>query len=288
MIQKLSFLFAILGLLFITACEDDEPAPVDIVEPSISLSDNGNVDGSIVLPGDTLQVSIQGMAGTNELAFVRFFENGERLPDFATRLFVNDSLSPTTQLNIAPDSDNRQQLEIDIRILAAELGGNYNVEIELADEDNNASRVSFSYFVRDVETSEGVLVNAAQADSTGGLILSTGQGTGDDDDDADIIDLGINSDQPDAENWIQRIASIDTSIVKLAIFPSGFDFDGVLTKARVSESFDEGEEVAETGLIEIGDVFAVQRGEAAYLLRVSEVNISPNDNSDSYSFEIKQ
>jgi hypothetical protein len=288
MIQKLSFLFAILGLLFIVACEDDEPAPVDIVEPSISLSDVGNVDGSIVLPGDTLRVSIQGMAGTNELAFVRFFENEERLPNFATRLFVNDSLSPTTQLNIDPESSNRQQLEIDIRILAAELGGNYNVEIELADEDNNASRVSFSYFVKDVETSEGVLVNAAQDDNTGGLILATGQGTGDDDDDADIIDLGINSDLPDAENWVQRIASIDTSIVKLAIFPPSFEFDEVLTKARVSESFDEGQEVAETGTLEVGDVFAVQRGEEAYLLRVSEVNVSPNDNSDSYTFEIKQ
>jgi len=288
MVNKLLFIFSILGLLFITACEEDEPAPIDIVNPSISLTDVGNVDGTIVLPGDTLRVSIQGMAGTNELEHVRFFENGERLPNFATRLFVNDSLSPTTQLNIAPGSSNRQQLDIDIRILAAELGGNREVEIELADGDGNASRVSFSYFVRDVTMVEGVLINAEQADTTGGLNLTTGQGTGDDDNDADIKDLGIDTNLPDAENWNQSIAATDTSEVTLAVLPSSFDFDGVLTKARVQSSFDEAEVIFESDKVEIGDIFAVQRGDEAFLLLVTDVTVTTNDNSDSYTFSIKQ
>src|SRR6056297_4112639 len=158
MYKNILFLFVSAALLFVSACsDDDDNSIVEVDNPQVSITDAQHIDNSILLPGDTVRFSVQGQAGTNPLQHVRFFENGERLPNFATRLFVNDSLSPTTQLNIAPGSSNRQQLDIDIRILAAELGGNREVEIELADGDGNASRVSFSYFVRDVTMVEGVL-----------------------------------------------------------------------------------------------------------------------------------
>jgi hypothetical protein len=288
MINKLTLFIAILGLFFVMACnDDDEPSgPIDIENPSISLTDVGNVDGTIVFPGDTLRLAIDGQAGTNPLAYVRFFENGERLPNFQTRLFVNDSLSPTTQLNIAPESSIAEQLEIDIMILAPELGGNYDVEIELADADDNGSRVSLSYFVQDVVTIDGTLVNAAQADSTGGLDLDSGQGTGTDDANAEILDLGTNDDPP-AENWNQQIEANDTSLVTLAVLPPDFDFDGVLTKARVQDSFNEGIEIINSEEVEVGDFFAVRRGDDAYILSVTAVNVTPDNDNDSYTFDIK-
>ncbi len=290
MYKNILFLFVATALLFVVACSDDDENPViEVDNPQVSITDAQNIDNSILLPGDTVRFSVQGQAGTNPLEHVRFFENGERLANFTTRLFVNDSLSPSTQLNIAPGSANAAALDIDVMILVPQLGGNYEVEIELADRDENTSRASLSYFVKDVVESEGVLENSAKDGPTGGLDLSSGESTSFESTSADIIDFGNN---PDG-SWQQRIANVDTNLVadrplQLVVFDGGLDFDGILTKAQVRERFQEGEVVEDSGReVETGEVYGLVRGVEYFLLSVASVNNSSGDNNDSYTFSIK-
>ncbi len=284
MIKKIPFLFAILGLLFLSACGDDDP--IDIINPSLTIIDDNNVDGSIVSPGDTLIVSIDAIAGTNELNSLTFRENGERLPDFAERLFLDGSIAPSNLLLLQGDS--RQEFLTEVGIVAPEMAGNYEVEIVVADEEENSATVSFSYFVSDLNTLEGVLLNQGGPAGTGGLDLDSGTGTGSSDPEAEIRDLGIDTDSIPAENWIQRIAPITANGVELAALSAEFDFDAVVTQAQVGESFDESATVSESDVVEVGDVFAVRQGSNNYLLLVTAVTVTANDNNDSYTFTIKQ
>lgn len=282
---NLPFLFVLLSLLFVVACGDDDEDPI-VENPELSLFDDGDVDGSVVSPGDTLRVSIEAFAGTGELNSLTFLENGERLPNFAERLFINGASAPSNALLL--DSNSRQEFGAEIMLLAAEEAGNYDVEIVVADEDDNSANVSFSYFVSDVNILEGVLLNAGGPAGTGGLDLDSGQGTGSTSDIAEIQDQGIDINRPVDENWIQRIAPVVGNNVELAALSSEFDFEAVVTRAEVADSFDESATVAESDVVQVGDVFAVRRGTNHYLLLVTDVNVTPNDNNDSYTFTIKQ
>ena len=287
MIKNLPFLFAILALLFVTACGDDDDPIITVENPELTLFDDGDVNGSVVAPNDTLFVSIQAFAGTNDMASLAFFENGERLPNFAERLLVNGAPAPSNLLPL--DSNFNQEFDAEITLLAAEMAGNYEVEIVVADADNNSATVSFSYFVSDVTTLEGVLLNAGGPAGTGGLDLDLGQGTGSDDADAEIRDQGIDLGAPaDSLNWIQRIAPITGNGVELAALTAEFDFEAVVTRAQVAESFDEAATVSESDVVQVGDVFAVRRDASHYLLLVTDVNVTPDDNNDSYTFTIKR
>lgn len=285
MIKRIPFLFAILGLVFLSACGDDDP--IDVINPDFVLTDDNNVDGSVVQPGDTLTVTLEAIAGTNEINSLTVRENGEPLPNFADRLFLDDSIAPSNVLLLQGGS--RQEFTTEITILAAEMAGVYDVEFVVADEENNSSMVSFSYFVSDLNPLEGVLLNQGGPVGTGGLDLDNGMGTGSSDAEAEIRDQGIDLQaEADSLNWIQRIAPITGNGVELAALSAEFDFDAVFTQAQVAESFDAAATVSESEVVEVGDVFAVRRDTNHYLLLVTDVNVTPDDNTDSYTFTIKR
>jgi len=289
MIKNLPFLFLLLSLLFV-ACGDDDDDPI-IQDPQLSLFDDADVDGSVVSPGDTLMVSIEAFAGTGEMNSLTFFENGERLPNFAERLFINGTSAPSNLLVL--DTNSRQEFAADIMLIAAEVAGNYDVEMVVADADNNSATVSFSYFVSDVTTLEGVLLNQGGPEGTGGLDLDNGVGTGSQDPEAEIRDLGIDTNEdPD---WIQRIAPVEEQFVEhkieLATLSSEFDFDAVATQLQVAEAFDDANTISQSDVVEVGDMFAVRTADDRnYILLVTDINLTAEtgDNTDSYTFTIKQ
>src|SRR6056297_577087 len=289
MIKNLPFLFLLLSLLFV-ACGDDDDDPI-IQDPQLSLFDDADVDGSVVSPGDTLMVSIEAFAGTGEMNSLTFFENGERLPNFAERLFINGTSAPSNLLVL--DTNSRQEFAADIMLIAAEVAGNYDVEMVVADADNNSATVTFSYFVSDVTTLEGVLLNQGGPEGTGGLDLDNGVGTGSQDPEAEIRDLGIDTNEdPD---WIQRIAPVEERFVEhkieLATLSSEFDFDAVATQLQVAEAFDDANTISQSDVVEVGDMFAVRTADDRnYILLVTDINLTAEtgDNTDSYTFTIKQ
>jgi len=286
MFKQIPFLLALFSLLFVVACGDDDD-PIDVIDPNISLIDTNNVNVSIVSPGDTLRVTIEALAGTNDINSLTIFENGVRLPNFAERLFFNGDPAPSNAVLL--DSNSREEFTLNVMILAADMAGAYEIEFEVADDEQNAATVEFSYFVSDITTLEGVLLNQGGPAGTGGLDLDTGEGTGSGDPDAEIRDQGIDEiNFPPAENWLQRIAPIMGNNVELAALSSEFDFDAVATQAQVVESFDEAATVSESDVVEVGDVFAVRRDGNHYLLLVTDITVTPNDNEDNYVFSIKQ
>lgn len=291
MFKQIPFLLAIFSLLFVVACGDDDDV-IDVVDPDITLIDTNNVNGSIVSPGDTLRVTIEALAGTNEINSLSIFENGERLPNFEDRLFFNGDPAPSAVVLL--DSNSREEFTIDVMILAADMAGTYEVEFEVADDDDNAATVEFSYFVSDITTLEGVLLNSGGPEGTGGLDLDTGEGTGSEDPQAEIRDLGIDLGAPaDSVNWIQRIAPVEEQFVEhkieLATLSSEFDFDAVATQVQVAEAFDDANAISESDVVEVGDMFAVRTADDRhYILLVTDVNIDPVANDDYYTFTIKQ
>jgi hypothetical protein len=286
MIKNLLFPFVILSLLFATACGDDEDPIIETENPELSLFDDGDVDSSIVESGDTLRVSIQALAGTNEINSLAFFENGVRLPDFADRLFI-DGQSVSSNL-IPLEGDDRQGFDANIMLLAADEAGAYEVEIVVSDADNNSATVSFSYFVTDVNTLEGVIFNA-NGPNGGGLDLDSGMNTSRDDPDAEIRDQGIDLSAPaDSLNWIQRIEPTNT-VVELATLSAEFNFGAVFTQAQVAEAFDDTNTVTQSDVVEVGDMFAVETEDGRnFILLVTDITITPDDNLDNYTFTIKQ
>ena len=288
--KTILFFLIALAFLFVSACSDDDGnAVVQADPPQVILTSNDPAEGTILLHEDTIRLSIQATPGTNPLNTLKVFENGERLTNFKTRLFINDSLAPSTLINIALENPARGGFDMDFIIVAPELGGNYDVEIEVADEDGNAARTSYNYFVKDVVEIDAVLDNAEKTDSTGGLDLNTGAQTEPRDTRAEIRDMGNDL----TGEWTQRIATIDTNLIEerpmeLVIMPSDFNFEGILTKAEVTERFPEGEIVEFFGRkAEVNEVYGVRRLDEYFLFEITGINSDPGSNDDNYSLLIK-
>ena len=148
----------------------------------------------------------------------------------------------------------------------------------------------------------GALLNASGPQGQGGLDLDTGNGNlNSDDSAAEIRDEGIDINAPsNPENWIQRISAVDGSeIRKIGTgVPETFDFDLVETEGEIIDAFNNSDVLTfnnpvtgnlASDLVEVGDLFTVLNsgGDRYYVLRVTDVTRTDNDNADSYVFDIK-
>lgn len=289
LLQKYTIGLLFFAILFMTACNDDDPV-IDI-DPTLSVTYDDFTNGDIVQMGDTIEFTLEALAGTEDLATLVFFEDGSRLDNWEDRLFINEEGASTNALALSGSAVDGFTWEIDL--IVDSMPGEHEVVVEIEDTDGNAASVRFSYNTSNIDTLMGVLFNQGGPDGTGGLDLDTGEGTGTDlpeDANAEIRDQGIDEiNRPPTDNWIQRIAPFDDA--EMASLPSEFDFTSVATQSEIISAFESGTIITdESDVVQEGDVFAVKDNDKYYLILITDVVVTNEafNNDDHYVIDIKK
>lgn len=287
--QKYTLGLLFFAALFMTACSDDDP-PVEI-DPTLELTAGTEFDGAQLLGGDTIELRLNAIAGTNDLATLIFYEDGVRLPNWEDRLFIDDDPASTNALPLQGNDVDGFTLNVDI--LASNTDGEHDLVIEITDTEENTDEVQITYttVTFNIDTLVGVLFNQGGPPGTGGLDLDNGEGTGTvlpDDANAEIRDQGIDTDLPPDDNWIQRIAPFDDA--EMVAMDSEFDFGAVTTESQIINAFEDGTPISESDVVQVGDVFAVSDDGNYYLILITEVNVTNEEfnNDDNYVIDIKK
>lgn len=193
------------------------------------------------------------------------------------------------------DSDLEGFEEAELIIMTPATVGNFIYKITLTDAFGLTAELEFDVNTfRDVEMREDVLLNAGGGQGTGGLDLDTGLSTNSDDPDAEIKDNGIDLNLPVENNWLRTIsAANDAQVRYLRAGENGlsesFSFLDVQFKEDLPALFDNGVEFSggASEVVQVEDVFIVTRDGKFWLLEVIQVVTDPNNNEDSYTFDIK-
>jgi hypothetical protein len=285
--QKYALGMLLFATLFMTACEEDDPT-VEI-DPTLELTAGSEFDGAQLQPGDSINLSLDAMAGTYDLTSLVFFEDGVRLENWENRLFRDGQ--PASSNALALSGNDVDGFETDITILADSMDGDHDLAIEITDAESNTAEVSITYTTAtyNIDTLMGVLFNQDGPADRGGLDLDEGLSTGTvnpDDSIAEVQDLGIDTDSLPEDNWIQKIAPYDDAT--MTYLGNEYDFASVTTQDGIIQAYNEGAVITQSDVVTEGDVFGVQDNGKYYLFHVVEVNITSDDNDDNYVLDIKK
>ncbi len=297
--KKSSNLFLMIVLLaFISySCSDDDnplnPNPI-VVDPSISFDAGTNFvqSGDSVAVDSVFSVQVTASAGTNGLRSLgvridgalldidQFFVDGSPATANPFLLFGSDTTSFTKTISIVADS---------LPFVS------HTYEIEIADATSPTPlREVVSFVITtniDITSLSGrLLSNAGGPAGQGGINLLTGESTGTvsaGNENAQIKDEGIDTDLVPAENWIQKISTINGSILK---YPApGLEFASINSKAQIRNAFNDTDatEFTVSEEIVIDDVFLVENSGTIFIVRVTDIVVTPADNTDYYELSIK-
>jgi len=122
----------------------------------------------------------------------------------------------------------------------------------------------------------------------GGLDLDTGENVSVNASEADIIDLGI-VDPVNDPTWRQQISGANGTTLRAANTsgPELLNFDNINFRETIIAAFDDGVDAAPSEVVEVGNIFIANRGGDYFIMTVTSINVTPNDNRDSYLFDIK-
>jgi len=236
-------------------------APGDASSTLVSLS----IFENDVLATGTNRFFFGGIMAADEFEGTKTLE-GDDINGFTKELFLRVASIDTLiqNLTVVITDSNGQEASLDVTLKAqSDLDGNFL----------------------------GVLLNKSGPDGQGGLDLDTGNG-------------GINSTDPDAEikdegnvsstnqEWQQKISSTGVNqlgMVTANLFPENIGFDDIVSKEQVANIAQQTTQIATSEKVAVGDMFAVYNPtlDRFYLIRVSDINVTDDDNKDGYTFDIK-
>lgn len=316
------FLFQFLGLTllsaaFLTSCTEDDPlgtggtplAPVaSLVVESGFVNDIATVD-----PGTEFKVKLRLQTGSDELKSVKILEDGVNLAPARFKI-NNGNITANNPFLITGSSKSGVTYEITITAHEGfEVTKRYTFEV--TSDDNLTDDVFVTITTSEepgtpvMELTGKLLLNQAGPAGQGGLDLDTGESvgsvmsnTGNPAIDtsykrAEINDEGINN-GPLATNWLQQISGTNGAEVRYigSAMPENFNFDNVKFVEEIIAAFDTGRKFTakdSTGELisdplKVGDVLTVKRGTKYYMIKVTKINVTTNNNNDSYEFSIKK
>lgn len=293
------FLLALLAMAVISVgCNNEDPID-DVVEPVGPTADlmagtepvSGQAyvtDSATVEPGEVFVVNLTADNGNSPLTRIEVLENGAAV-DPSRVIFDGDS----AQSNPNPLGDI-SALDWEIAIAAQDGEGTSVYDITVS--DSNALDVTVTVTITTVVPSPPVrsatmylLSNQGGPAGQGGLDVDTGEETGTTTGNfaaADIRDQGIDTSLPTAENWIQKIAPINGTTLKAAA--GTIVWEDIETVEDLMVAFDNAAEISESDKVATGDIFFVVTTEGkTFGLVVTDIEVTPSDNSDFYEFDVK-
>lgn len=271
---------------------------------SLTLVTGGGPTGNSLSADATLEansffrVTLEGIQGANALSRLEVQEDGVAISDLS-RLYLNDIVSanafPANPYALEGDDINGFVLDVLVRTHAEEnVAKTYS--FILVDDQENFEAVQLTITTNetvipsDITELSGVLLNRAGPAGTGGLDLATGTGTGSSGDGADIQDAGIDQSLPNDQNWKQRIQPTNGSILVRPAAASDLtnNFANIQYKSEIENEYNMGTELSQSDVVNIGDVFLVASTDGnTYMIQCTNVNVTANDNADSYTFSVK-
>lgn len=282
-------LFAMLGLLVITTgCNDDPDDPI-ITKPSATLDVGADYEDQTFEPGRFLgPITVTFKAGDVDLNGVYVYKNGTLMSrsDFT----VDGDTKSANPFNLTADQKSEVTFEFAIQLSEEETTETFDFSI--ADVDGEMATVSLDITTElqgtPIEEFTAYLMWNADGQQNGGLNLhadnpedaSVSANSGS----ADIIDSGINIDNPVPENWKQTIEPANGA----KLMPFDGDYDEVVVKEQLSELYDASATVTVSGKVHEGDLFIVEKDNKYFLLKTVHVEATPDDNNDYYEFSIKR
>ncbi len=318
--KKLQLVFfgtlTIASVLFYSSCSPDDVIiaddSVEMIDPSLGFvsidpsgvqaNDYPTSDFEISPDEPSVVVAIEAVAGTGDLKSLTVQLDGTNLTasDFEIRdLISNESITSNNPLLIVGDNTSAFTFEIKLDNDGSLDPKALTFIVEDVDGLTNTINISFNSYELIEQSISGVLLNAAGPVGTGGLDLDTGEGTGTLDASgllAEIKDEGIDLSLPNDQNWKAQISGINNSEIKtLSSSVENFDFASVNRKDVIEKYFEGGDDLPNTNAnnekvsntVSVGDVFVVHRDGKTYLIEVTDVMTTANDNADAIEFSIK-
>jgi len=120
----------------------------------------------------------------------------------------------------------------------------------------------------------------------GGLDLDNGENVSVNSTDADVIDLGLDL---TTGEWRQQIEGANGTTLRAADpgNPELFNFDNINSREAIIAAFDSGISAEPSNMLVVEDVFIANRGGDFFIMTVTSITVTPNNNEDFYLFNIK-
>ncbi len=271
----------------------DTDASGGTTPPDVTSSGSDNIT---LEPSTLYSFRISANPVSGRLASMAVYQNDELISDISRLEFAGNDFDSNPYALPEALKDGFVDEQIFIRI---QDSGSATYRIVIADEFGNASEITKTVQTGSsgtpTTTLTGILLNQAGPSGTGGLDLDTGNSTGSADLDAEIRDMGIDA-GPVATNWLQQIAGINGSTVRALVagqngLLESFSFESVSVVEEISaihnaNGIDFSGGVSNTVLV--GDVFSVENNGRYFLLKVTNINVTTDDNNDGYTFSVKK
>jgi len=260
---------------------------IAFVDEAPFLNDDTEVDSQT-----TFSVKLNASRGATAIANLTVLQDSEVIADLS-RLNIDGSAFSANPLPISSEDANGFEAEIDVQ---SHAGGAARYTFRIEDSQGNSEQVSLNLLVG--ENVDGtftmIVVNNRSGMLQGGLDLDEPATVAFNSPQAELRDQGIDTDVPSSSNWIQKLEVVGTTglvMVGNNDDDEDLDFDAVNSKQAVRALYEDGNPMAETTVLNIGDVIAVKRAANSndyWLLLLTDLVVTPNDNNDFYEFTVKQ
>ncbi len=258
---------------------------------------NGGITSDVTLPNQTnFKVQLNATQGSSPLSTLTVFEDGAVVDASRVKFGVDNDFVAATDLPANPLAliDGEKTGFNWFVWVSSHDSGSRTYSFQVEDEASEIEEVSVVITIFSgtpvAELSGKLLLNAGGPAGTGGMNLLTGDGTGSSDASAHIRDQGIDLALPADQNWKRRIAPVNGSALRLAgtDFPID-DFNAVEFTEEIQLAFNNGTDISETSVINIGDIFMVQAATGeVFLVNVTDISQTVNNNDDFYQLSIKR
>jgi len=288
-------LLALVGILFFSGCTEEEMPGGPTLPPLAPfvqfLDESGAIVSDTTLePGGVFRIKLDLQTGDNPLKSVGIREDGDLVP--TARIDMDAGFrTPQNPLLITGSDVDGFELIIDIDAHSVEGIRTYTFRVE--DEVGETDEISLDVEVMMEEvrtpidtTATMILVNNADGQLQGGLDLDVPETIGANSNMAELRDLGIDLNVPVPSNWRRQIQTRNNATLVM-LDTANFSFTEVAFKDEVKTFYDSGTEASVTPVLSTGDAFAVKRENDYFLLILTEIVVTADDNNDYYQFDIK-
>ena len=230
--------------------------------------------------------NISATPGSSDLSTIAVFEDGELINP--ARLSLNGVDFDVNPFSLEGDDVTGFDMA-DVLVDFTE-GGTSNLTFEVIDINGESASVEVSVVAGTPISNSFVASLLSNADGPanilGGLDLDTGANVSVNSDDADIIDLGLDG---TTGEWRQQIEGANGTTLRAADpgNPELFNFVNINSREAIIAAFDSGISAEPSNTVGIGDVFIANRGGDFFIMTVTAITVTPNDNEDFYLFDIK-
>lgn len=295
----LNYFVAILAIsvLTLSSCTKDGKDPIPATTPNtaptvtVTNKDGSSFSGTFKDSpvGTKLSILLKAEDAEKNLKTISFKKNGQdvdassgdiRIDSFTTIIAANPLLVAGTDTAgfsrvvylTAPSSESDS---VTYTITVADAKGlEASTDVKIITEDKK-TRTQFS-------KDQAVFWNRS-GKNNGGLDLDNGTAVSSSSDESELQDKGIDQNG----NWLKQFEAENGAELRAPSSDDNIVYSNVQYVEEISDFYDRGTTLSITGAVTKGDIFLVRKGTRTYLIEVSNVVETSDNNDDYYEVNIK-